>query len=86
MGQIKKTHPALLSTSFSPVILVFNAFCHSCVKNIDYRLLYVTETVLIKTLLFGNCPVDAHTNTETLNAISEDILTSKRFEEALFHS
>ena len=37
-------------------------------KTIDIRLLDVTETVLIKTLLFGNCFVDAHTNTQILNA------------------
>ena len=40
----------------------------SIIKNIGYRLLGVTETVLIKTLLFGNCSVDAHTNIHILNA------------------
>ena len=34
----------------------------SIIKNIYCRLLDVTETVLMKTLLFGNCSVDAHTN------------------------
>ena len=38
----------------------------STIKNIDYRLLGVTENVLIKTLLFGNCSVDAHTNIHIL--------------------
>ena len=38
------------------------------IMNIVYRLLELIETVLIKTLLFGNCPIDAHTNTQILNA------------------
>ena len=44
-------------------------------KKIDCRLLDVTETVLIKTLLFRNCCADAHTNTQILNAVIEYILT-----------
>ena len=32
----------------------------STIKTIDCRLLDVIEIVLIKTLLFGNCSVDAH--------------------------
>ena len=55
-------------------------------KNIDCRLLDVTEIVLIKTLLVGNFSVDAHTNTQILNATSEYILTTKRFDESLFQS
>ena len=58
----------------------------STLKNINCRLLDVTETVLIKTLLFGNFSVDAHTNTKILNATTENILTTKRFDESLFHS
>ena len=58
----------------------------STIKNIDSRLLDVTKTVLIKTLLFGNHSVDAHTNTQTLNANIEYILTTKRFDESLFNS
>ena len=58
----------------------------STIKNIDCRLLDVTETVLIKTLLFGNCSVDAHTNTQILHATIEYILTTKNFDESLFHS
>ena len=52
-------------------------------KNIDCRLLDLTDTVLIKTLLFGNCSVDAHTNTQILNATIEYILTTKRFVESV---
>ena len=57
----------------------------SLIKNIDCRLLDVNETVLIKTFLFGNCSVDAHTNTQILNATIECILTIKRFDGSLFH-
>ena len=57
----------------------------SLIKIIDCRLLDVTETVLIKTFLFGNCSVDAHANTQILNATIECILTIKRFDESLFH-
>ena len=55
-------------------------------KNIDCRLINVTETVLIKTLLFGNCSFDAHTNTLSLDATTEYILTTKQFDESLFNS
>ena len=58
----------------------------STVKNIDCRLLDVTETVLMKTPLFGNCSIDAHTNTQILNASIKYILTTKRFDESLFRS
>ena len=47
----------------------------STIEKIDCRLLDVTETVLIKTLLFRNCSADAHTNTQILNAVIEYILT-----------
>ena len=58
----------------------------STIKSINCRLLDVTETILIKTLLFGNCSVDAETNTQILNATSEYILTTKRLDESLFYS
>ena len=51
----------------------------STIKNMDCRLLDLSETVLIETLLFGNCSVDDHTNTAT-----EYILSTKRFGESLF--
>ena len=53
------------------------------IKNIDCRLLDVTETILIKTLLVGNCSVDAQTNILILNATTEYILTTKRFDESV---
>ena len=45
----------------------------STIKNIDCRLLDVTEIVLIKTLLFGNCPVDAQTNRQIFDPTIEYI-------------
>ena len=56
------------------------------IKNIDCRLLDVIETALIKTILFGNCSANARTNTQIYNATIEYILTTKRFDESLFHS
>ena len=53
----------------------------STLKNINCRLLDLTETVLIKTLLFGNFSVDAQTNIQILNATIEYSLTTKRFDE-----
>ena len=58
----------------------------STIKNTDCRLLDVTETALIKTLLFRYCSIDAHTNTKILNANIEYILTNERFDVSLFHS
>ena len=56
------------------------------IKSIDCRLVDVTETVLIKTLLIGNCSIDAETNAQILNATIEYILTTRRFYESLFYS
>ena len=58
----------------------------STIKKIGCRLLDVTETVLIETLLSGNCSVDAHTKTQILNPTNEYILATKKFDEYLFHS
>ena len=58
----------------------------SIIKNTDCRLLDLIGTVLINTLLFGNCFVDTHTNTQILNATTEYILTTKIFDESLFYS
>ena len=51
------------------------------IKNIHCKLVDVTETVLIKTFLFGNCSVDAQTNTQILNTPIKYILTTERFDE-----
>ena len=47
----------------------------STIKNIDCRLLDVTEIVLIKTHLFGNCSVDVYSNTQILDAKIKHMLT-----------
>lgn len=52
----------------------------STIKSIDCIMFDVTETVLIKTLLFGSCSVDTHTNTQVLNETIE-----QRFYESLFY-
>ena len=57
----------------------------SIIKNIGYRLLDMTETVLLKTILFVNCSVDAYNNTKILNVTIEYILTRKRFHESLLY-
>ena len=46
----------------------------------------VTETILIKTLLFGNCFADAFINTQILDGSTEFFLTTERFGKPLFHS
>ena len=58
----------------------------SIIKNTGYRLLDMTETVLLKTILFVNCSVDAYNNTKILNVTIEYILTRKRFHESLLYS
>ena len=55
-------------------------------KSVDCRLLLVTETVLIKMLLFGNYSVDADINRQILNATAKCIMINKRFDKSLFHS
>ena len=54
--------------------LMYNDKRHSLlstIKNIDCRLPDVTETILLKTLLFGNCNVVAHNNKNVLHATIE---------------
>ena len=58
----------------------------SIIKNIGYRLLDMTEIVLLETILFVNCSVDAYNNTKILNVTIEYILTRKRFHESLLYS
>ena len=42
------------------------------------------QTIWRKTLFVENCSVDSHTNTLTLNATTEYILTTKRFDDPCF--
>ena len=52
--------------------------------NIDYNLLDLYETVLIRTLLFGSNSFDTDANTNVLNATIEYILSTKGFDKPLF--
>ena len=55
----------------------------STIKNIDCRLLDVTETVLIKSFYLKT--VDSHRKTKIFDATIEYILTTKRFYESLLN-
>ena len=52
--------------------------------NTDNNLLDLCEPVLIRTLLFGSNSFDTDANTNVLNATTEYILSTKRFDEPLF--
>ena len=57
----------------------------STITNIDNNFLDLCEPVLIRTLLFGSNSFDTYANTNVLNATIEQILSTKRFDEPLFH-
>ena len=54
------------------------------IRNIDCKLLENTHSSLTQTLLYGNSSLDINTNWFILNATTDFILYTKRFEEALF--
>ena len=56
----------------------------STIGNINYKLLENTDSVLTQTLLFDNTSFDITDNTKILNATTNFILLTKRFEEHLF--
>ena len=56
----------------------------STIRIIDCKLLENTEASLIQTLSYGNPSLDIITNSLILNATIDFILSTKRFEEALF--
>ena len=56
----------------------------STIRNIDCKLLEITDSSLTHTLLYGNPSFDIITNSLILNATIDFILSTKRFEEALF--
>ena len=56
----------------------------STVRNIDCKLLEISDSSLTQTLLHGNPSFDVITNSLILNATIDFILSSKRLEEALF--
>ena len=57
----------------------------STLNNIDCKLLELTKSSLSQTLLYGNTLFDKEKNTRILNATSEYILSTERFEEALIY-
>ena len=57
----------------------------STIRNVDCKLLETEKyNVLTQTLLFGNVSFDEATNTRILNATIDYMLSTKRFQEALF--
>ena len=56
----------------------------STIRNIDCKLLEITDSSLTHTLLYGNPSFDIITNSLILNATIDFILSTKRFEETLF--
>ena len=56
----------------------------STIRNIDCKLLEITDSSLTQTLLYGNPSFDIITNSLILNATIDFILSTKTFEEALF--
>ena len=56
----------------------------SAIRNIDSKLLEITDFSLTQILLYGNPSFDIITNSLILNATIDFILSTKRFEEALF--
>ena len=55
------------------------------IGNIDYNLVDLCETVLIKTVLFGSNSFDTNANTNALNATIECVLSTKGFDEQFFN-
>ena len=55
----------------------------STIRNIDCKLLEITDSSLTQTLLYGNPSFDIITNSLILNATTDFILSTERFEEAL---
>ena len=54
------------------------------IRNIDCKLLENTDSSLTQTLLYGNSYLDIKTSSLMLNATTNFILSTKRFEEAHF--
>ena len=53
----------------------------STIRNIDYKLLEITDSSLTHALFYGNPSFDIITNSLILNAAIDFILSTKRFEE-----
>ena len=68
-----------------PTYIIERRTLLSTLVNIDNNLLDLCEPVLIRTLLFGSNSFDTDANTNVLNATIEYIISTKRFDEPLFH-
>ena len=67
-----------------PTYIIERRTLLSTLVNIDNNLLDLCEPVLIRTLLFGSNSFDTDANTNVLNATTEYIFSTKRFDEPLF--
>ena len=56
----------------------------STLSSIDCNLLNNTDFILTKTIIFGNLSFNSNKNLEILNVAIDYILSTKRFDEALF--
>ena len=56
------------------------------ISNIDSNILNQADATVNKTLLFGNSKYSNEANLQILNASTDFILTSKRFDEPLLNS
>ena len=56
----------------------------STIENTDNNLLDLCEPVLIRTLLFGSNSFATDANTNILNATTEYLISTKRFDKPLF--
>ena len=66
---------------------IYNNDCSSLlstIRNINCKLLEITDFSLTQMLSYGNPPFDSITHSFILNATIDFILSTKRFEEALF--
>ena len=74
-----------MCTLFSPLSLFQNErlILLNIVKNIDSKL-FDSDLRLTQILLFGDKSLDVNTNSSILNATIDFVLSSKRFEEAIF--
>ena len=78
---LKKTSHFLLHC---PIYSNVQSLLLVIIRNIDCKLLENTETSLTQAVLYGNTYLDINTNSLILNATIDFILSTKRFEGALF--
>ena len=57
----------------------------STIKNIDYGILELSDTIMTKTLLFGDSSLSDSANTLILNSTMDYVIATKRFLRAHFY-